>query len=208
MTLACLGLMMGMSLGCSVPGFVAQAVAGGESKVTVTAAYDGLANHSVAVLVSATDGIRAAHPTAVADTGRAVTSAIAAEVPGVHVVNPDQIARFLSDNPDWIVVPPGRLLERFGAERLVMVNLVQYSTHESGNRHLYLGRIAASVDVISADAPDLNNAVMRAEVTATYPDNGGVGVLDANDQTIALGMRKAFAVRVARLFTDYETTRP
>jgi hypothetical protein len=197
-----------MATGCSVPGFVANAVAGGETKVTVTAAYDGLANHSVAVLVSATDSIRATHPTAVADTGRAVTAAIATEVPGVTVVNPDQIAGFLRDNPDWVIVPPGQLLQRFDVERLVMINLVQYSTHETGNSHLYLGRVVASVDVISADAPDPNNAVMRAEVSTTYPENGGVGVLETNDQTIAYGMRKGFALRVARLFTDYETTRP
>lgn len=193
--------------GCDAVKYVSYVVAGSEKRVTVTAAYRGLANRSFAVLVAADEYALSQHPRVVADVSRSVTAAVVASVDAARPMDPDQIVTFQRDNPFWTTSPPADLIERLKVDRLLMVWLVDYALREPGNAHVWRGVMVANVDVIEAEAPDPNNAVYRATVKAVFPPNSSVGLLNANDRTIEFGLLQLFSRQVGNLFVDHKAAR-
>lgn len=190
--------------GCEILGFFSQVVAGGEKRVTVTAAYRGLANRSFAVLVAPDDYALGRHPQVVDRVSRCVTTAVAAAVDATRPMDPEQIVTFQHDNPGWVTSPPGDLIERLQVDRLLIVWLSDYALHEPGNAHVWRGVVAAKIDVIEAEAPNPNNAVYRTDVRAIFPADNSIGVFNAKDRDIEFGMLKNFGDSVANLFVDHE----
>lgn len=194
-------------LGCGAVGFVAEAVAGGPKQVNVKAAYAGLAGKRVAVLVVVTDATLFEYPEAPTKLGRAVGSRIAGNVTGVSVVAPAEVTRFQNANPHWDSVPASALIERLGVERLVMIDVAEYSTHEPGNAHVFRGILAGNVDVLEGDGANPNNAVFSERVAIRYPEGTAVSVLAGDVATIELGMLDLFSRAAAGLFSDHTVLR-
>ena len=195
--------------GCAVAGVVADRVAGGERRVKVEADYRDLEDRSVAVLVAA-DGAMLYHsPQARERVIRQTSAGVAEHVSGTTLANPRQIVEFQNTNPYWATVPAGRLLEVLDVERLVLIDLVEYRTHDPGNRHIWRGRITGNVAVHAADVSDPDNPDYYGTVTVNYPEDDQIGVVDpdTDTQTIELAMVKVFARDVVRLFHDHEVRR-
>ncbi len=188
---------------CKTAGWLANAVGGGPKKVEVEAQYRGLENSQVAVLVAAPDTTLYQHPRAPQMVGRAVTARIAARVQGAVVSDPDQIAAFQRQNAAWTGVPPTQLFERLAVDRIVMVDLAEYSTHEPGNAHVFRGVVVGKVGVFAADSEDPNSFAYSQLVSSHYPPGGGLGLLEDDAATIELGMLNQFAERAAGLFYDH-----
>jgi len=193
--------------GCVAAGFVVDAVARGPKKVKVEAAYKGLAGKRVAVLVIATAAMLFEYPEVSVKVGRAVSARIATNTSGTMLVTPAQVVKFQRDNPHWDSVPGGTLAKRLGVERLVMIDLSEYSTHEPGNAHVFRGVVTGNVDVLEGDGPDPNNAVFSNLVAIRFPEGMAVGVVAEDAPTIELGMLDAFSRAVAGLFYDHTVIR-
>ncbi|HEX7008490.1 MAG TPA: hypothetical protein VF184_00820 [Phycisphaeraceae bacterium] len=185
-------------------GWLAYGLAGGKRKVNVKAQYLGLNNHSIAVLTLADEYVLFEYPKAPSLVTVAVSSRIAADVPGVTVMDPRQVVAYQNQNPYWATLPDGELIRALGVDRLVRIDLAQYRTHEPGNSHVWQGMATANVSVIEADAPNPNNPVFRTTVESRFPEDTKIGVLNTNDQTIQLGLVKALAEAVSGLFHDHQ----
>ncbi|MHB1155480.1 MAG: hypothetical protein ACYC26_01440 [Phycisphaerales bacterium] len=195
--------------GCEAAGFVAEAVAGGEAPpIQVTAEYKGLEGKSVAVVVNADLPMLYQFPQVQLEVGTAVSRAIAADVPGVSVVDPKQVVEFQTRNIYWNTVPYGQLMKKLGVQRLVFVEMVEYRTHEPGNQAMYRGVAAARIDVAEADGKNPDNVVYSTVANVAYPPNEPEGIPDANELTIRKGMLDLFARAVAGRFHDHEEARP
>lgn len=191
--------------GCQVFGLGAQAFGGGSQ--TVAAEYNGLAGRTVAVLVAADEGTLYANPQIAADLGRIVSSSIASNVDAATLMDPQQVEKFQDENPFWFTVPPNVVRGRLGVQRLVIVDVIEFKTHEPGAAHAWQGVMSANVDVIEAESPDANNAAYRGVVAIRYPPGGKVGVLDVDAETMRFAMYKAFAAELSNLFSDHEVVR-
>lgn len=191
--------------GCNVAGYAAHVI--GERKTVVLPAYRGLENQSIAVMVTADEFTRFTHPQVTDAVGRAVSSSLASNVPGVRVMDPRQMAQFQEQNPFWMTLPPADVVQRLAVDRLVVIDLVEFTTHEPGNAHLWRGVVVANIDVLEADVATPNNAVYHTTVKTMYPPGNGVGVLNHDDPTMRLGMIKTLATTVSNLFAEYEVVR-
>lgn len=206
LAVAALVMLMAWLAGCNIIGYGAHVVAGDpkEKKVWHDAEYEGLDNTTVAVMVSADDQVLYQFPNAPLDTARAVSARLTADVTGVSVTDPAQVIAFQQRNPYWNATPYRDLLQRLNVQRIVHVDLVQYATHEPGNRHVWRGVVVANINVASADAPNPNDLVYANTVQVVFPEDRPVGVLDADDRTIQLGMLTLFSKEVSRLFHGHE----
>ena len=188
--------------GCQGLGWLAHGVAGCDKPEGEPAAdYTGLANKSVAVLVSADDRTLFSFPDAPNLVCKYVTARLAADVVGIRPVDPVQVAKFQRGNPDWIVVPYGELAHRLKVDRIVHINLAQYTTNEPGNQELWQGVIRARVGISEADAKDPSNFVYTGDISAIYPPDKPMGILNSDAETIQLGTVRAFARKVAARVT-------
>jgi len=188
---------------CGPIGFLAY-VAEKEKIVTVPPVYAGLANSRVAVMVAADERTQYMYPTAIEAACRTVTGEIGAHVEGVMLAEPDRVVAFQRANGAWIATPPATLLQRLDVDHIVVIDLVEYATHDEGNRHLWRGTINATVEVIAAEAPDRNNAVLRKTFQYVYPEGHAVGTINGDDATIQAGLLGGFSMRVGKLFYEHQ----
>jgi len=164
--------------------------------------YLGLANHSVAVVVIADDKTLYASPDAPRSLCQSVSSALVAALPGIRPTEPRQIEQFQRLNPYWETLPPGDLLQHLRVERLILIDVTNFSTHEPGNANVWQGTIVANVAVAEAEAKNPNNFVYRTNISAAYPEKSTLGVLNSDDQTIRLAMLQTFTRNLLARFVE------
>ncbi len=196
---------LGAASGCALVGFAAHVVAGGDeaNTVTVPAEYEGLTNQTTAVLVAADEYTLYEYPAATSAICQQISARLAVSIPGIQVADPKQIQRFQDANPFWATLPYNQLLKRLGVQRLVYIDLIRYTTHESGNAYVWRGTVTANLGVAAADADDPDRFVYATTTQANYPPNQ-TGRLNSDNQTIQLGMLHTFAQHVTNLFQDHK----
>jgi len=190
--------------GCNILGWAANAVGGGKRSVKVEARYTKLDHHSIAVMVAASDITLFHYPDAPYRVSQAVSRHLADHLKKVTLMDPHQVIRFQRDNPYWTAMRYGRLIKKMHVDRLVLIDLIDYRTHEPGNTHVWKGVIDANVGVVSAAAADPDNFVFYQHVRIEFPPDTTVGVVDSNNQTMQLGMVTYFAERAAGLFYTHK----
>ena len=199
-------LMLSMLTGCDMVGWTLDSTVGGPKEVKVAAEYKGLAGKRVAVIVAADEQTLYGHPGAPLSISKAVSSQLASALPDVKVSNPEQVVDFQRKNPYWATLPYKMLLKRLDVDRLIIIDLATYSTHEPGNTHVWRGVVTASVSVADAEVENPNNLTYTQAVGARFPESQPVGVLDAEESTIEMGLNREFATRVATLFFEHQVT--
>jgi len=188
--------------GCAVLGFGAQ-VFKDETPDRVEAQYTDLADQDVAVMVAASETTLYQHPQAREAITKAMSRRIAENIENVSLMAPDEILDYQVENPYWHTLPYSEVLEKLEVDRLVLVDLVDYQTHEPGNAHVLRGLISANVGVLEADAMDADTFAFRQNVRAKYPRDAKVGLINSDEQTVELATVKHFTHKAAGLFYDH-----
>jgi len=174
LTLACL------APGCNIAGWAAHGVFGDEEKQKIAARYDGLINRTVAVMVSADQGVLYNFPDAVDQVCRRVSRQLAASLPSTKVIHPRDVLRYQQNHPYWITTPLPRLTESLDVDRIVYVDLVEYRTNDPGDPYVWRGTITANVGVAErpgvhgpGEASGAKGRSVPAEPRATGERHGG-----------------------------------
>lgn len=199
--------LIALTVGCGAVGWFAQGVAGGERTYQVDAQYLGLQNRKTAVMVAADEYTLFQAPGSPLRVSRAVSARIAENVPGAQLVTPQDVIEFQRDNPYWSAVPYSDLIAKLGVERLVVIDLIEYRTHEPGNPHILQGMITGQVGVVEADSEDPDRPVFATTVRAQFPADSAIGLVNSDVETVELGMLVTFARDAAGLFYDHEVVK-
>ena len=92
-------------------------------------------------------------------------------------------------------------------QRLVLIDLNEYRLNEPGNRHLWRGYIDGNVAVYEADAEDPDDPAFATTVTAQYPEESSIGLVEGEAETIELAALTSFGLKTGRLFYDHKVER-
>lgn len=193
--------------GCEAAGWLAQGFEPAAPPMLVKAEYHGLDNQRVAVLVDADLETMYQHPLAQLEVAQLLTERLAANVPGVSVIDARQVVDFQQRNIYWNTSTYSDLAKRLNVNRLVLVDLSEYRLHEPGNVHLWRGTVAASVGVAAADSDHPDDLAYQTVTTVSYPPDKPMGAIKADERTIRLGMLDLFARAVVGKFHDHEVER-
>ena len=205
--LACL-LSLGMASGCNYLGFLGQAGRADEEIYEVSGQYLGLEGKSIAVMVVADEYLLFNYPHAQLGVARAVSARLADNMPTVTVMDPAQILAFQNNNPYWHAIAYGELIQKMRVDAIVLIDLIEYQTHEPGNAHIWQGQITGNVGVILADSPTPDDFVFYTAVRALFPEDRAVGIINSDEQTIQLGMLSIFSRDAGGLFYDHTIVKP
>ena len=196
--------------GCALFGYLGHVVAGSDDEKTkprVEPEYLDLQDKTIAVLVNADEFTLYEHPEAPLAISLAVSARLAVNVPGAKLVNPDQLVKWQRNNPYWNTLRYSRLVHKLNVDRIVFIDLVQYSTHDPGNRYVLRGTVVANVSVIEAAEADGTGGsgddfAYTTIVRTQFPGDNPVGLLDSDEQTVVLGMLANFSAHLSDLFHD------
>lgn len=189
---------------CATAGCRALALILPEQTKTVAAEYPYLADKKVCIVVRAPDELLFEYPNVPWEVADHVRLALETNVRGVSVVDPKKIVDFQRSDPSWETMDPAALGKKFGADRVLEIDLTQYTTREPESPHLYRGHISAAVRVYNTEYANAQHAY-QADVRTAHPAEGP-GQYGANDRAIRGATMDAFGQDVANKFYDRQVT--
>ncbi|MEM8757578.1 MAG: hypothetical protein AAGF47_07330 [Planctomycetota bacterium] len=192
--------------GCEViafPFFIANEI-DKQGTHTEPAQYEGLVGKSFAVLISADRGIQADYPEIVPRLSRRIAEELVANVDVAGYVPGPVILQYQYENPSWSAMAFGEVDDELGVERLVVVDLQEFRLNDPGNRYLYDGVAAASINVVEADGSTPDDVTQELFVRVTFPDAGGFGPEDFSREEIVSVLASRFVNRATWPFYDAE----
>ena len=173
---------------------------GREPTKEIPAAYPYLRDKKVCVAVWADSETRFEYPWVQLELSENVAAALKSNVPGISLVPNREVVDLQGRDVDWDRKDPALLGERFGADRLLLIELTQYTTREPESPYLYRGHIAANVKVYDTQYPNSAPA-FKDNVEVAYPPDS-VGQWGSDDQSIRGATMEAFALELAGKFYD------
>jgi hypothetical protein len=171
---------------------------GKEPTKEVPAEFPYLQGKKVCVLVWADPETLFEYPWVQLEISEHIVQAMKAHVEGISFVPNRKVVDLQRSEPDWERADPATLGARFGVDRVLMIELMQYTTREPESPHLYRGRVAASVKVYDTDYPQ-SAPVFKTTVETVYPPDS-VGQWGSDDRSIRKATMEAFAADVAGKF--------
>jgi hypothetical protein len=173
---------------------------GAEPTKEVPAEYPYLEGKKVCLLVWADWETLTEYPSVQLEVAEHATEAIKPNVPGISFTPNRKIVELQRREINWDRGDPAVLGARFGADRVLMIELTQYTTREPESPHLYRGRISANLKVYHTEYRD-SAPLFKTSVETAYPPES-VGEWGMDDDATRKATMEAFALEVAGKFYD------
>lgn len=173
---------------------------GKEPTKSVPAEYPYLQGKKVLILVWADPETLFEYPWVQLELSEHAAAAMKPNIPGINFVPNRSVYDYQRAEPDWDRADPAVIGSRFGASRVLLIELTQYTTREPESPHLYRGRIAANVKVHDAAYKNSSPSYRTAVETAYPPESAGEWGTD--DVGIRKATMEAFALDLAGKFFD------
>jgi hypothetical protein len=173
---------------------------GPEPTKKIPAECSDLAGKRVAVLVWADMDTLFEYQHVQLELSEHVRAGLEGKVKGLTFVPNRQVVELQRQDPDWDRADPAKLGAKLGAERVLYIELTQYTTREPDSPHLLRGHIGANAkvcDTAQSGAPP----VYKGVVECAYPEHA-VAEWGANDTAVRRGVMEAFAQALAGKFYD------
>lgn len=205
-TTLCTALLLCTGLSaCNVAGYVAYSMQQDVPK-EVKARYTGLENERVAIMVQSSSFVYSMSPHGPDKVGYGMGAKMQASIEGVTVIPKDIVDTYKRKNRGWIAYEPARIMEDLGVNRVVLVDLYEYRTHEPGDPHVKMGIMAANISVLSLDEYDPNTIAFSTDVRTQWPKDTKVGAVTLDDNKVEQVTLNYFLREAAGLFYDYTYT--
>lgn len=166
----------------------------------VPAEYPHLEGKKVCILVWADSDTLFEYRNAQLELSEFVLAALKANLKKITFVPNRTVVDLQRADVDWDRKSPAKLGNELGAERVLMLELTQYTTREPESPHLYRGRISANVKVYDAGQAD-SAPTFKANVETVYPP-GDAAEWGSSDSSVRDAAMRAFAADVAGKFYD------
>lgn len=170
---------------------------------TYDAEYAGLAGHTFAVVAQIDRATQVEFPAVSPSLVQRVDVLLAANAGAVGHVPGDKVTEYLSNNPQWVAWPRGRLADELNVDRIVYIEINDFRTNEPGNEYLWDGVGWATVSVIERGESGSDVDAFRKEIRVKFPDNTGIGPAEVSKQGVASTLLKRLVDRTAWLFYQH-----
>ena len=197
--------LIALPAGCSVLGLAANAM----PQAPVPARYNGLAGHSVAVLVWVPRGLAVDYPALRLDLVTGVQARLQrAQKAGKGELKnatfphaPASLVRFQEDHPELERSPIVNVAPRLKVQRLIYVEVENFQTRSEQAVELYRGSATISLRVVAVDGGAAKVVYEEAGGSVTFPPSAPAeGLPDASDAKIYRGTTGLLAQVIAERF--------
>ncbi len=171
----------------------------------VDAEYDGLQDSTVAVVIYADERVLYEYPMVRLDLGMMVGGYLQQNVKKCTVVDPQRVASYQQRNIYWDREGRTELGKKLGADYVLFISLIEYTTHVKGSLNLYRGELIADVALHKVDLPERGSRVWGPDrFHVSFPENAPGGRPAEDDRLVAVETRRRFADRLTKKFYDHK----
>lgn len=193
--------------GCEGVAYVADSLGMGSMPVNVKAEYKGLENQSVAVLVSADLSTLNSYPACILEVCTAVSEGLAKAIPTVRVVRAQEVVDFQEREIYWHTYPYSKLAKRLGVTRIMLIDLVEFRSHEPGNQYVFKAVIQGKIGLAETDSTKPDDRAYETVVQAEFPPGKGPASVRQNEDTVKMAALHLFQQSVVYRFYDHKEER-
>ena len=191
--------------GCDAVGYMLYVLAPGSRTKTVPAEFDGLAGSSVAIAIYADAAVQYEYPWARHELADVIASQLKEHVNDVEVIDTLRVIAYQDENIDWNAMGKTELGRILGADHVLSVVLVEYSTRDPGSLNIYRGRITAEVKVYQTSKAERDSRVwLGEEIRVLYPPDAPMGQVGEDDEKIRDLTNRVFAKTLVRKFYKHD----
>ena len=207
---ACFGLLC--TSGCKMLGVLYAKAA---PPPIIPAAYAGLTNQTVAIMVWASEGTMIDFPDARLDVAGSLQTKLqqavdakTKELVGTTFPKPTaSVVRFQQNHPELEAMPPAEVAAKLGTSRVIYVEIENLQTRSDASVELFRGSASATIKVIEVPTEGAKQgkvAYDEAQIAAVFPPNAREeGRPDGNDFVYYRGVVDALTTELAKRFVPY-----
>ena len=169
----------------------------------VDAQYKGLDEKSVAIVVYADPATTLEYPNSRDEISAFVTEKLQVGMPKVRLLNYKEVIRWQDDTLNWSAVPEKDIAKHFSVDRVIYIELAEYSTREPGSEDLLRGRIKALCKVFEADTPG-DTPAWKNDFAVFWPEFMPQDVQHSSDRIVRKRVLDVFAEKLVWCFYDHK----
>ncbi len=175
--------------------------------VTVPAEFNGLENHTVAVVVFARENTLFEHPEAPLHLSSIASAMLRKEIKNITTVDSMKITAYQSKNINWAEMDRSALGRVLKADFVLFVSLVEFSTVEEGYVDLLRGRINGEAKLFDCSKPEVDSLVWTCpNIRLEFPKTPTVRN-SRNEETIRTTILTRFCNKLTKKFYSHEVNR-
>lgn len=204
-TLALLTLVTQLSgciIGAAVGGMAESYKRTGTSEVE--AQYLGIEGHSFAVVASSDRLIEANNPGITARITQRINDRLIQNAGPSFAIPSTDLLTVLYNTPQWPALPRGEVAQMLGVERLVVVEVVEYSLNEPGNKYIWDGSASCVVTVYESDSGYPDDPVFERAIRVSFPDTSGLMRTEIPEAAVNTELSNRLINRVSWLFYTHK----
>ncbi len=202
LSLAALFLLGGCQAGQLVGGMVASAKRQGNTEFKPK--YAKLAGKTFAVIVAADRSIQSEYPGAVTIITAEMSKRLAEHSGASGVLPAAEVLRYQSQHPGWVAKPLGELAQTLGVDRVVYVDLQDFTMTDPGNPYVYNGVASGTIHVAEAEGEVASEFAFGETVRVKFPDMTGMSPTQIPHEQVFSELTRRFIERSAWLFYEHE----
>lgn len=174
---------------------------------TVPAEFDGLKNHSVAVVIFAKESTQFEYPWVVLNLSAMTSAKLKAQVQGVRIIAAQKVNAYQQKNRHWAEIDKTALGKALGADFILHVSLVEFSTVEEGYVDLLRGRVNGEIKVYDCSKPEDKAMVWTCDNIRTQFPKTATPRTSQNEAAIHSKILTKFSEELAKKFYSYKVNR-
>ncbi len=201
-SLTTLVLTPGCIIGAAIGGMAESYKRTGTSEIE--AEYTGLAGHSFTVVVGADRMIEGNNPGIAARINQRVNDRLIQNANATFAIPSTDLLTVLYNTPQWPAMPRGEVAAMLGVERLVVVEIIEYSLHEPGNKYVWDGSASCMVSVFESDSGFPDDPTFEKAIRVSFPDASGLMRTEIPEAAVNTELANRLTNRIAWLFYTHE----
>lgn len=205
-----IGAMLGLAA-FAIPGCIIPAAIGGMAESyqrtgtsEIPAEYTGISGKSFAVVVSGSRMMEGEHPGLTARLIQRINDRLILNANPSYAIPSGDLLTVLYNTPQWPAMTRGEVAEMLGVERLVVVEVIEYTLHEPGNQYVWDGVGSVLVSVYETDSGMPDDPTYEKAIRVTFPDARGFMRTDLPESAVTTELSNRLVNRVSWLFYDHE----
>jgi hypothetical protein len=169
----------------------------------VAAEYHGLENKSVAIVVYAAQATTDEFPKAREDISQFLALQMRLKMPTTRILNYQEIINWQDDTINWDGLTEKQIGQHFSVDRVLYVELLDYSTRMGGGYGDLQGHLRANCKIFEVDAPG-NAPSWTALMDTTWPHGHPLEASRTSETTVRKRTLEIFAEDVTNKFYDHK----
>jgi len=175
--------------------------------VTIPAEYDGLANHTVAVVIYADEQTQYEYPWVMLNLSARISGRLQEKLENVTTVDARKITAYQRQNLHWTAMDKTELGKALKADFVLHVSLVEFSTAAKGFGETLHGTINGEVKLYDCSEPEIDSLVWTTQnIEIEFPKTPTIRTAKKEAEIRSI-IQAMFADKLAKKFYSYKVDR-